>query len=165
MTDAFFMGVALDLAYKAQRRGDRPFGCVIVAPAFEDYDVSETGVIGWGMGTEVADDPTRHSEIAAIQMACRLRGGLLRDCTIYSTHEPCIMCAGAIVHSHLSRVVYGSARSDLIPIFHQRRHRVADILNDTSDGRITVARVSEAQCVRLFDDEVKEAIRERTRRD
>lgn len=147
--DQGFMMAAINEAFEAQKRGERPFGCVIV---------ERGSIIATGGGSETERDTTYHSELVAIRCAEMVCNGLLTGCTLYSTHEPCIMCAGAIVHSHISRVVWGSSRADLPQLFHQRRIRVADVLADTSNNRIETGRILEAECVRLFRDEVRKAM-------
>lgn len=141
------MDATVKLAEWAANRGERPFGCIIVD--------EENDVIGAGSGSEADDDPTRHSEIAAIKMACAERGNLLQGCVIYSTHEPCAMCCGAINHSKVSVVVYGSARDDLPTLFRQRNCTVRDLLLDTSHPP-EIFRVAIDECVSLFDREVAE---------
>jgi tRNA(Arg) A34 adenosine deaminase TadA len=144
--DKHFMTLAIKLARGAAQRGDRPFGCVIASPEYV--------TIGVGAGTEGKYDTTRHSETVAIRNAEIGRQNRLEGCTLYSTHEPCIMCAGAIVHAHISRVVWGSARSDLPTLFHQRSIRVEDVLEDTSDRRIAYSRLLQDECIALFDQEL-----------
>jgi tRNA(adenine34) deaminase len=124
----------------------RPFGCVIV---------DEGGaVIAYAEGSERYDDPTWHSETEAIRIACRKRGGLLHDCTLYSTHEPCLMCCGAILHSKVSRVVFGSRREDLPDLFRVRPYLTArHLLADTSHPPEVVEGVCRDECIALFDGE------------
>lgn len=145
---------AIELAVEAKQHGERPFGCVIVDPF--------GNVLGTGSGSESESDPTRHSEIHAIQEACWTSQGLLEACTLFSTHEPCLMCIGAICHSKLSRVVYGSARSDLPLLFRQRTHGIEQLACDTSRP-ITLERLMENECVALFDDEYAVAVADQMR--
>lgn len=149
--DKMAMTMAIDLAKLAVRHGLRPFGCVIV-----DED---RHMIGTAYGTESPLDPTRHSEILAIKQACKLRppGVFLRGCTLYSTHEPCNMCCGAINHAKVSTVVFGSYRTDLEALFRQRHRTIADILADTSHPPEIRGWVLRDECIRLFDQELLEA--------
>lgn len=97
------MQIALAEARAAATAGEVPVGAIIV---------SATGsVIGRGHNlTESLCDVTAHAEIQAITAAASTIGGkYLTDCTIYVTVEPCLMCAGAIGWSQLSRIVYGCA--------------------------------------------------------
>lgn len=96
------MEQALLLAKEAANEGEIPVGCVIT---------DENGtVIGRGHNrSESCSDATAHAEIEAIREACRSRKDWRLDgCTIYVTLEPCPMCAGAIINSRLSTVVYGA---------------------------------------------------------
>lgn len=145
--DHYWMGRALELAYTGVEAGFRPFGCVVV---------SDAGRVGAGFGSEIPADPTRHSEMLAIKEATRHREGLLEDCTLYSTHEPCVMCIGAINHAKIGRVVFGSYRSDLSPLFRNRRLGYACMFRDTSAPPEVRAGVRRAACVALFAEELKE---------
>ncbi|MBQ9361865.1 MAG: nucleoside deaminase [Bacteroidaceae bacterium] len=99
--DERYMKLALDEARKALDAGEIPIGAVIVA---------QGRVIGRGHNlTETLHDVTAHAEMQAITAAAEYLGGkYLTDCTLYVTVEPCIMCAGAIGWSQLSRIVYGA---------------------------------------------------------
>lgn len=105
MTDEDFMALALALAQTAAHGGETPVGCVIADEASGEIVASAANEpIG-------AIDPTAHAEILALRRAAqaignyRLRPGL----TLYVTLEPCAMCAGAISHARISRLVYGAS--------------------------------------------------------
>jgi tRNA(adenine34) deaminase len=102
MDDSEMMGVALDEARLARTTGDVPIGAVVVDPGGE--------VIGRGHNLrETTGDPTAHAEVVAIRAAAAKRGAWRLDgCAIFTTLEPCTMCAGAIVLARLDRVVYGA---------------------------------------------------------
>lgn len=102
MNDEFYMREAMSLAAAAECLGEVPVGAVVVDAAGQ--------IIGRGFNTPIGeDDPTAHAEIAAIRAAARALGNYrLPGCTLYVTLEPCAMCAGAIMHSRLQRVVYGA---------------------------------------------------------
>lgn len=97
-TDERFMRMALDEARMAESEGEIPIGAVIV---------SKGRVIGRGHNlTEALTDVTAHAEMQAITAAAQFLGGkYLKDCTIYVTVEPCLMCAGALGWSQISRIV------------------------------------------------------------
>jgi tRNA(adenine34) deaminase len=99
--DEYWMAVALKQAELAFDRGEVPVGAVVV---------HQEKIIGRGHNqTEALQDPTAHAEILAIGAAAGTLGSWrLIDCTLYATVEPCCMCAGAIVWSRLSRLVYGA---------------------------------------------------------
>lgn len=140
------MRYAIRAARASVRGGHRPFGCVI----YRDRSGVPVSV-SWGTESEL--DPTRHSEILAIQLACRVVGGLLQGCTLVSTHEPCPMCAGAITHAKLSRVVFGSYRTDLEALFRRKLTPRAVLLDTTHPPEI-VGGVLRKECIALFDDEL-----------
>jgi len=104
MSDEAHMARALALAAAAGEAGEAPIGCVIVDGAGE--------MIAEGANAPIAsDDPTAHAEIVALRAAAaaignyRLKPGL----TMYVTLEPCAMCAGAISHARVARLVYGAS--------------------------------------------------------
>lgn len=103
MSDEGHMARALALAHAAAEAGEAPVGCVIVDGAGE--------VIAEGANAPITlHDPTAHAEIIALRKAAdalqnyRLKPGL----TLYVTLEPCAMCAGAISHARIARLVYGA---------------------------------------------------------
>lgn len=101
MIDEDYMSHAIQLAQKAANEGDIPVGAIVVSPSGE--------IIGQGRNRRrVEHDPTAHAEIVAIRQAAQaLSTWNLSGCTLYVTLEPCPMCAGAILQSRLSRLVYG----------------------------------------------------------
>ena len=99
--DELWMEEALRLARRSAAAEEVPVGAVIV----------RDGVIvgrGWNR-TIAACDPTAHAEMIALREAAALAGNYrLPDCDLYATLEPCAMCAGALVHARLRRLVYGA---------------------------------------------------------
>ena len=95
------MDEALALARAAGARGEVPVGAVVVRDGV---------VIGRGGNAPIAaSDPTAHAEIAALREAGRASGNYrLPGCELYVTIEPCAMCAGAILHARIARLVYGA---------------------------------------------------------
>ncbi len=100
--DIYFMRQALIEAQKAGERDEVPIGAVVVC---------QGRIIARGHNlTETLTDVTAHAEMQAITAAANFLGGkYLIDCTLYVTVEPCIMCAGALGWSQISRIVYGAA--------------------------------------------------------
>ena len=96
------MRAALELAREAAENGEVPVGCVVASP--------EGGIIGRGRNRrEEGRDATAHAEIEAIRAACAALGTWnLSGCALFVTLEPCPMCAGAIINSRISTVVYGA---------------------------------------------------------
>lgn len=101
--DEEWMDAALEEARAAAAAGDVPVGAVVVAER-EGQGV----IIGRGRNRrEVDGDPTAHAEIVALRAAAHAIGHWRVEATLYVTHEPCPMCAGAIVNARVKRLVFG----------------------------------------------------------
>ena len=101
-TDETFMRLALDQAHNAWALSEVPVGAVIV----NDKKVLATG-FNQPIGTA---DPTAHAEVRAMRAAAQLLGNYrLSDCELYVTLEPCAMCAGAMQHARIKRLVFGAS--------------------------------------------------------
>ena len=109
--DEKYMTLAIEEARKAERQGEIPVGCVIVAESRESRVESRKMIVGRGHNlTQALQDVTAHAEIQAITAAAQTLGGkYLTDCTLYVTLEPCVMCAGAIGWAQVKRLVYGAS--------------------------------------------------------
>lgn len=101
MNDEYYMREALSLARSAECLGEVPVGALVVR---------DGEIVGRGFNSPIgASDPTAHAEIAALRDAARnLDNYRLPGCELFVTLEPCAMCAGAILHSRIARVVYGA---------------------------------------------------------
>jgi tRNA(adenine34) deaminase len=99
--DEIWMEEALRCAQRAIEAGEVPVGAVVVYHG---------GIIGRGWNRNISgSDPTAHAEIIALREAGAAIGNhRLQDCELFSTIEPCAMCAGALVHARLKRLVYGA---------------------------------------------------------
>ena len=100
--DVAMMHEALQLAVRAAVQGEVPVGALVV---------KDGQIIGRGYNAPiVSNDPSAHAEIRALRDAAKVLGNYrLGDCTLYVTLEPCVMCAGAIMHARIARLVYGAA--------------------------------------------------------
>ena len=100
-TDELFMEEALGAALRALEAGEVPVGAAVVCDGL---------VVGRGWNRNLTDsDPTAHAEIIALREAGKAVGNhRLGDCELFVTIEPCAMCAGALVHARLKRLVYGA---------------------------------------------------------
>lgn len=140
MDDATFMGHALDLAREAGALGEVPVGAVVVL---------DGSVVGRGFNRPIGgSDPTAHAEIVALRdAAARLSNYRLPGCTLFVTLEPCAMCAGAIMHARVGRVVYGArdpktgAAGSVVNLFGEAR------LNHHTE---VIGGVREAECGALL---------------
>lgn len=101
MNDEYYMREALSLAHAAECLGEVPVGALVVR---------DGEIIGRGFNSPIGEsDPTAHAEIAALRDAARrVANYRLPGATLYVTLEPCAMCAGAILHARIARVVYGA---------------------------------------------------------
>ena len=102
MTDADYMRLALELAKQAQAAGEVPVGAVVV---------KDGEIIGRGYNAPISrSDPSAHAEMLALRDAARQTGNYrLTGCELFVTLEPCLMCAGAIMHARVARLVYGAS--------------------------------------------------------
>ena len=102
MTDIDFMQAALAEARQAAQAGEVPIGAVIVR---------DGAILATGQNRVLRDlDPTAHAEIVALRAAASAVGNYrLGGCTLYVTLEPCSMCAGAMIHARLARLVFAAA--------------------------------------------------------
>jgi tRNA(Arg) A34 adenosine deaminase TadA len=129
-TDEAYLREAIAEANDAEANGEVPVGAVVV---------HQNKIIGRGQNRVLRDnDPTAHAEIVALRQAgLYLRNYRLEDCTLYVTLEPCAMCAGAILHARIARLVYaapdpkaGACGSVLSVMNHpQLNHRVEVVPN------------------------------------
>jgi tRNA(adenine34) deaminase len=99
--DAYWMRKALAAAHEAEERGEVPVGTCIVS--------GERLLAVAGNRTRTDRDPTAHAEIVALRKAAQTIGNFrLTDVVVYSTIEPCAMCAGALIQARVGRLVYGA---------------------------------------------------------
>lgn len=102
MGDVDFMRAALELAGQAFAAGEVPVGALVVKDGM---------IIGRGYNAPILkSDPSAHAEMQALREAAQHIGNYrLPECELFVTLEPCLMCAGAIMHARIARVVYGAA--------------------------------------------------------
>jgi tRNA(adenine34) deaminase len=140
--DERLMREALDLARQGEQAGEVPVGAVVVR---------DGNVIGRGFNRPVStNDPTAHAEIVAMREAALHSGNYRLDgATLYVTLEPCVMCAGAIVHARIARVVF--AARDLRFGGVRTKFQLAD--SELLNHRVEVSEgVLAADCVELLQE-------------
>jgi tRNA(adenine34) deaminase len=115
--DEFWMEEALRAAQRALEAGEVPVGAIVVWAG---------EIVGRGWNRNLTDsDPTAHAEIVALRQAgAHLGNHRLGDCELFATIEPCAMCAGALVHARLKRLVYGADDPKAGAV-----HSVVEVLN------------------------------------
>ena len=140
--DARWMRQALAAAHEAQRRNEVPVGTCIV-------NGTELLAVA-GNRTRSDLDPTAHAEIIALREAARRAGNYrLIDAVVYSTIEPCAMCAGALIHARVRRLVYGTRDERAGAV--ESRFRICD--TDFLNHRIEItAGVLEAECREIMQE-------------
>jgi tRNA(Arg) A34 adenosine deaminase TadA len=107
--DLAFLRQAIELARQARSDGRHPFGALIV------NERGETVIAARNNAVRPKGDPTQHAEMLASSQAARLLGEAeLAKCTLYTSTEPCAMCAGAIYWTGIGRVVFGLAETGLL---------------------------------------------------
>jgi tRNA(adenine34) deaminase len=141
--DEHFMEQALAEARKAREAAEVPVGALVVTKDGE--------IIGRGYNRPISvHDPTSHAEIVAIREAAHhLANYRLTGTTLYCTLEPCVMCAGAIVHARIARLVFGAR--------DPKAGAAGSLYNVVSDSRLNhqpevVSGVREAECRQLLQE-------------
>ena len=140
--DAQWMRIALEAAEEARAREEIPIGTCIV--------VAGRAVAVAGNRTRTDGDPTAHAEIVALREAAEKVGNYrLTDAIVYSTIEPCVMCAGALIQARVKRLVYGARDERAGAVESHFRVCETDFLNH----RIEVtADVLENECRQLMQE-------------
>jgi len=140
--DETFMREALALARKSGQHGEVPAGAVVVI---------DGAIAGRGRNAPIAcHDPTAHAEILALRQAAKRTGNYrLEGATVYSTLEPCVMCAGALVAARVERLVFGAR--DLRFGGVRSKFTIAD--SDVLNHRVEIVEgVLASECVELLKE-------------
>ena len=145
------MREALALAQEARANNEVPVGAIVV---------KDGEIIGRGSNAPISsNDPTAHAEVRALRAAAlHLRNYRLSGCTLYVTLEPCAMCAGAIIHARIARLVYGAsdpktgAGGSVIDLFAERR------LNHHTEILSGILATESGDLLRLFFSERRSAL-------
>ena len=141
-TDAHWMREALAAAHEAGQRGEVPIGACIVA--------DEAVLAIAGNRTRTDQDPTAHAEIVALrEAALKVSNYRLTEATVYSTIEPCVMCAGALIQARVGRLVYGAPDERAGAVESHFRVCDTDFLNHRID---VTAGVLEEECREIMQE-------------
>jgi len=140
--DEQFMDLALAEAQKAEAAGEVPVGAIVVA---------DGSIVGRGFNQPIStNDPTAHAEMVALREAARAMGNYrLSTVTMYSTVEPCVMCAGAMIQARIARLVFGAPDS--------KAGSAGSIYNVLTDPRLNhrievLSGIRQAKCASLLRD-------------
>ena len=119
-----FMPDAVAQAKLAQAAGDLPFGAVVVC---------NNEVVGYGKCEDgTTGDVTDHAEMNALRMACQtLQRNRLEDCVVYSTSEPCPMCAAALFQAKIPRIIMAVSRQDVSHLLRPRAIGITQLAADS----------------------------------
>ena len=141
-SDEYWMARALELAAQGASIGEVPVGAVVVRNGKE---------LGAGFNTPITGcDPTAHAEINALRDAsAKVENYRLSGATLYVTLEPCTMCVGAIVHSRISRLVYGACEPKAGAVESARRTLDEPHLNWQVE---TVGGILQSECGQIISD-------------
>ena len=139
-----FMLAALEESKLAKASGDLPFGAVVV---------HEGKIVGKGRAQDnTSGDVTDHAELMAVREACRTLGtNNLKECIIYCTNEPCMMCAAGILQAKIPGIIIGASRDDLA-FLRPRKLRIDDLVGDSSFMVSIVRGVLKDKVLELFRD-------------
>lgn len=147
-----YMEIAIQEAEKSLREGNHGFGAVVIKEGqviSQSHDKEET-----------QDDATSHAEINAIKFASKILGRDLSKCKLISTHEPCPMCASAIVWSGIKKVVFGFSIEDSTKEGRKRIKIEADEIFKRSGAKIEIrGGLMKAECSVLYSDAVRKEIK------
>jgi tRNA(Arg) A34 adenosine deaminase TadA len=152
--DRIFLTKAIEIASRGITEGGGPFGAVIVK---HDKIIAEAF-----NRVVLSNDPTAHAEILAIRQASSvLKSHELKDCTLYTSCEPCPMCLGAIYWSGISKVVYSCDRTDAERAGFSDKLIYNEIMLDPSERKISFIRLTDCGGKEVFRewDELENKIR------
>jgi len=142
MSDEQYMDLALAEAQKTESAGEVPVGAIVVA---------DGAVVGRGFNQPIStNDPTAHAEVVALREAARTIGNYrLSTVTMYCTVEPCVMCAGAMIHARIARLVFG------VP--DPKAGAAGSIYNVLTDPRLNhrvevLSGIRQSECASLLQD-------------
>ena len=139
-----FMQHAIELSIKSVNQGTGPFGAVIVK---ENKIISE----GFNIVTS-ANDPTSHAEIVAIRNACKnLNNFSLKDCSLYTTCEPCPMCLSAIYWARIDKVYYANTRSDAKKIDFSDALIYEELNKTIKERKIPMHQMMREEAIKAFE--------------
>ena len=147
-----FMKIAIEEAKSSLKEGNKGFGAMLIRNG---------KVIAKAHDTEVADsDPTAHAEMNVIRGAFKSYGTDLTGCSIISTHEPCPMCAGALIWARISEVVYGVSIEDTIKLGRTMiRLNCREIIRRSPWKAKLKEGILKEECLKLYNEKVRKLVK------
>ncbi len=143
--DEQFIKAAIDEAKIAKAAGEWPFGAVIV----RNGEI----IARAGCTEKSAKNVLGHAELQAINAVClTVANSNLSDCAIYSTNEPCLMCASAIFQAKIPIIIFALSRTDLPHLLRERKLRIEDLAADAGYNPQIVKGVRKEEVLELFAD-------------
>jgi guanine deaminase len=144
--DQNYLQIAINLSREKMREGcGGPFGAIIV---HDDKIIA----YGWNKVTS-ENDPTAHAEVTAIRNACKeLNHFELKNCTIYTSCEPCPMCLGSIYWARISRIVYANTRHDARDIGFDDNFIYDDMILPFENRKIKFIHCSSEDAKNVFEE-------------
>ena len=139
------MYLAIEEAKVAKSNGDLPFGAIVVC---------DGKVVGKGHAeNNTTGDVTCHAELLSLRRACEsLSRNDLKDCVIYCTNEPCMMCAAGIFQANIPKVIIGLSRKDLPNLLRTRKYNIEHLAEDSSYKIEIVRDILKEEILPLFND-------------
>ncbi|KAL9645434.1 hypothetical protein ABK040_002632 [Willaertia magna] len=135
--DEKFMGIAIECSKKAVENGDHPFGAILVHSKTNEIVLKAYNTVN------TDNDRTKHAELNLSSMASnKFNREFLKECCLYTSTEPCIMCCGAIFWVGIGKVVYGCSSQKLREIVHRK----TEGRNLKESGSLTIA------CKEIFEN-------------
>lgn len=137
------MELAILEGKEAKAKGNLPFGAVIV---MDDKLISSAHAEDLS-----SNDITRHAEILAIKKACQnLKTKDLKECILYTTNEPCVMCSGAILQAGINKIVIGVMRGDIPSRFMPKKYSIKDLSENYNYKPAIIEGVLKDKIIDLF---------------
>lgn len=146
--DEEFMSLAIAEATTGKTLGNLPFGAVVVLNG---------EVVSFAHAEDAStSDVTAHAELQAIKKACQaLKTINLKECIIYATNEPCVMCSGAILQAGINKIVIGAMRGDIPGRFMPKKYSINDFAENYGSKPEIIKGVLKDKVIELFKDSVK----------
>lgn len=142
----FYLNQCLELAYSSVEKGNHPFGALLV--------LDNVVVVTSENEVETLKDVTAHAELRLVQKAQSiLRSEEIKECTLYTSTEPCAMCAGAIYWVGIKNIVYGCSTNELFNIVKDGLYiHAQDIFQNSTSEINLIESISNSKFIKIHRD-------------